>query len=412
MPSIFKKDLQYYRFSLYGFLKNQKFYEPFFLLFLLSRDISYFHVGVLYSIREITINLLEIPAGIISDSAGRRRTMLISFAFYILSFILFYLSGTYLMMIAAIIVFGMGDVFRTGTHKAMIYDYIESKGWSADRVVYYGHTRAWSQRGSAVSSLISAAIVIITNSYSLVFLFAVVPYIINFINLATYPSWLDGSQKKFSLSNFSGSFIEVIRSLRKTFSRGYIIRLYSNSTIISGYFNSAKDYLQPLLVAFTVSLPLLPSINDTDRSSVIVGLVYFIIFILTSRASLLAGRFTSFTGSEARGMNISYILFLLSGLISGIFFHLGIGIISIFFFVLIFVIENLRRPVCVAKIANETDSSALSTYLSVDSQAKSLFTMILSPLIGLVADLVTPGAGVAVIAIILLAIFPFIRLKS
>jgi len=411
MTRQFKKDIQYYRFSLYGFLKNQKFYEPFFLLFLLNKDIGYLQVGVLYSIREIAINLLEIPAGVIADSAGRRRTMLISFAFYISSFILFYFSSSYSMLIIAMIVFGIGDVFRTGTHKAMIYDYLEANGWSSDRVSYYGHTRSWSQRGSAVSSLLAAAIVIITNSYNLVFLFAVVPYILNFINLLTYPAWLDGEQKKFNLKNFHINFLAVTRSLAKTLSRGYIIRLYSNSTLVSGYYNAAKDYLQPLIVAFAVAIPVLPSINETDRSSVMVGVVYFLIYLLTSRASLLSGPFVRKSGSEAGGMNISLIIFALAGLASGLLFHYGLESLSILFFVLIFVIENLRRPVCVAKIASETDSSALSTYLSVDSQLKSLFTMILSPLLGLFADMITPGASVAIFSLILLIIFPLIRIS-
>jgi len=154
MPATFKKDIQYYKFCLYGFLKNQKFYEPFFLLFLLSKDISYFQVGILYSIREITINLLEIPAGIIADSAGRRKSMLLSFILYIASFIVFYFSTGFAILTLAIIVFGMADVFRTGTHKAMIFSYLETNNWSHLKVDYYGHTRSCSQFGSAISSLI------------------------------------------------------------------------------------------------------------------------------------------------------------------------------------------------------------------------------------------------------------------
>lgn len=412
MTTQFRKDLQYFRFSLYGFLKNQKFYEPFFLLFLLNKDISYLQVGILYSIREIAINLLEIPAGVIADSAGRRRTMLISFIFYILSFILFYIASSYSALIVAMIVFGIGDVFRTGTHKAMIYDYLEANGWSGDRVAYYGHTRAWSQRGSAVSSLIAAAIVIITNSYNLVFLFAVVPYILNFINLLTYPAWLDGEQKSFTFRNFNNTFIKVIQSLARSFKKGYIIRLFTNSALVSGFYESAKDYLQPLVVAFAVAIPVLPSINNTDRSSVMVGIVYFVIFLITSRASQLSGSFAKASGSEARGMNLSFFIFAAAGVTSGFLFHLGFESLSILFFVLIFVIENLRRPVCVAKIAGETDSSALSTYLSVDSQLKSIFTMVLSPLLGLVADMVTPGASIAIFSIVLMIIFPFIRISK
>ena len=90
MPQKFNKDLQYYKFCIYGFLKNLRFFEPFLILFFLEKGLSFFQIGTLYAIREITINILEIPTGIVADSLGRRRTMIFSFIAYIISFIIFY----------------------------------------------------------------------------------------------------------------------------------------------------------------------------------------------------------------------------------------------------------------------------------------------------------------------------------
>ena len=137
--------------------------------------------------------------------------MLLSFILYIASFIVFYFSTGFAILTLAIIVFGMADVFRTGTHKAMIFSYLEANNWSHLKVDYYGHTRSCSQFGSAISSLIAAAIVIITNNYSMIFAFAIIPYILNLINLASYPSWLDGEQKKFDIRLFRQNFIKTVR---------------------------------------------------------------------------------------------------------------------------------------------------------------------------------------------------------
>ncbi|MCA1757803.1 MAG: MFS transporter [Bacteroidales bacterium] len=412
MATNFKKDIQYYRFSLYGFLKNQKFYEPFFLLFLLSRDISYFEAGLLYSIREVTINLAEIPAGVLADSSGRRRTMLFSFSFYIFSFLSFYFSHSFHTMAVAMILFGMGDVFRTGTHKAMIFDYLDTMGWSHDRVVYYGNTRSWSQRGSALSSLIAAAAVVLTSSYSLVFLFAIVPYLLNFINLATYPAWLDGDNSELTWEKFRKSFREVFISLKKTMKRAAILRIYTNSTLISAWYNSAKDYLQPLLAAFAVSLPFFKGMEDSDRSAITVGIVYFFIFLITSKASRLSGRFALATGSDRKAMNLSYLLFGGAALGSGLLYYSGHELAAVVLFVAVYAMENLRRPAVVAVIASNTDKKALSTYLSIDSQLKSLFTMVMSPLVGLAADKISPGAGVALLSVLVLILYPIVRLRK
>lgn len=412
MAARFKKDIQYFRFSLYGFLKNQKFYEPFFLLFLLSRDITFFQAGLLYSIREVTINLAEIPAGVLADSLGRRRTMLYSFTFYIISFLAFYFAHSFNTLALAMILFGMGEVFRTGTHKAMIYDYLDTKGWSDDRVTYYGNTRSWSQRGSAVSSLIAAAAVVLTNSYSLVFIFAIIPYLLNFINLATYPKWLDGTSSALSWSQFRQSFREIIVSLKKTVVKAKMIRIYSNSTIISAWYNSAKDYLQPLLAAFAVSLPFFTGMEEKDRSSVTIGIVYFFIFLATSGASRLAGRFAKATGSDIKAMNLSYLIFGGAALGSGIFYYFGYELYAVLLFVAVYFLENLRRPTVISVIATNTEKKALSTYLSIDSQLKSLFTMVMSPLIGLAADKISPGAGVALLSLLILLLFPLLRVRE
>ncbi|MDZ7739746.1 MAG: MFS transporter [Bacteroidales bacterium] len=412
MSDTYKKDIQYYKFCLYGFLKNQKFYEPFFLLFLLSKDISFFQAGVLYSIREITKNLLEIPAGAVADAAGRRKSMLFSFTLYIISFIIFYFSTGFAILAVAITVFGMADVFRTGTHKAMIFNYLDVNDWSHLKVKYYGATRSCSQTGSAISSLIAAAIVILSNNYSMIFAFAIIPYIINFINLATYPSWLDGDQKKFNPVLFRRSFVKTLKSLTVAFRNKWTIRIFISSSLPSGLFNSVKDYLQVLILSLAATLPFMESFTEKDKSSVLIGISYFIIYMITSRASSMAWRFSGRSGSVYRAMNISLLLISMAGILTGLLFHTGTEFIALFLFLVIYLMENLRRPVAVAGIADRMGNESLSTFLSTDSQLKSVFTMILSPVVGLLADAISPGTGIMAAAAIILLVYPLVRLRE
>ncbi len=154
----FTKDKQYYKFCFYGFFKNLKFFEPFLMLFFLDKGISFLQIGTLYAIREISINIIEIPSGIFADILGRKKTMITSFIAYIASFIVFYFSQNYVWLVIAMVFFSFGDAMRTGTHKAMIFDYLEINSWMSEKVTYYGHTRSWSQIGSAISSIIAAII--------------------------------------------------------------------------------------------------------------------------------------------------------------------------------------------------------------------------------------------------------------
>ena len=104
----FTKNLQYYKFCAYGFLKNLRFFEPFLVLFFLDKGLSFFQIGILYGIREIGVNILEIPTGVAADLLGRRRTMVFSFVAYILSFLLFSLTSVFAVFIAAMVLFSFG----------------------------------------------------------------------------------------------------------------------------------------------------------------------------------------------------------------------------------------------------------------------------------------------------------------
>ncbi|MDY7028336.1 MAG: MFS transporter, partial [Spirochaetota bacterium] len=175
-----KKDIQYYKFCAYGFLKNLQFYDPYLILFFREAGIEYFQIGILFSIREISTNILEIPTGMLADSFGRRRAMMNAFGAYIAAFLIFYFYPAFSMYAAAMVLFAVGEAFRSGTHKAMILDYLKRNGMQHLKVHYYGHTRSWSQRGSAVSALIAALLVFLSGSYRNVFLFTTIPYVVDF----------------------------------------------------------------------------------------------------------------------------------------------------------------------------------------------------------------------------------------
>ena len=87
---MFRKDRMFHRFALYGFLKNLKFFEPFIILFFREAELSFFQIGLLFSIRDLATNVLEVPTGVYADAFGRRRSMVMAFVSYIVSFIIFF----------------------------------------------------------------------------------------------------------------------------------------------------------------------------------------------------------------------------------------------------------------------------------------------------------------------------------
>jgi MFS family permease len=183
----FTKNIQYYKFCSYGFLKNLRFFDAFFILFLVAKGMTFTQIGILYAVREISINVFEIPSGIAADTYGRTNSLIGSFFAYIVSFLVFYFSAGFWLFFLAFVLYGIGDAFRTGTHKGIIIDYLKINNWESQKISYYGHTRSWSQLGSAVSSLIAGFIVFVSGSYDKIFLYSTIPYVLNLILLFSYP---------------------------------------------------------------------------------------------------------------------------------------------------------------------------------------------------------------------------------
>jgi MFS family permease len=404
---MYKKDLQYYRFCSYGFLKNLRFYEPFLILILKEEGLSYTAIASLYAIREISRNIMEIPAGVFADLFGRRRSMIIAFSSYIISFILFFLAGSFAAYIPAFLFFAVGDAFRTGTHKAMIFTYLQLKSWEKHKVDYYGHTRSWSQIGSAISAISAGTLLFLTREYKLIFLFTTLPYLLDLINLATYPANLEGVEKRRK-----GQMSDAIRRILKDFAMSFSKKELRNTVLsissYTGYYKAVKDFIQPVIQAFAIGIPLLAIQSEEKRTAILVGLIYFAIYLLSSLAARNSGRFVRIFRSPVKALLWSVFIGSAMGIVSGSALILNQEFLAIIFFTGIYLIENLRKPIGIGSIADNLKPGILASVLSAESQAETLFATVFVLLLGFLVDKLGLGIGilsVSALAFILYYIF-------
>ncbi len=407
-----KKDLQYYKFSFYGFFKNLRFFESFLILFFLEKGITYVEIGFLYSIRSVAIVVTEIPSGAVADAVGRRRTLIMAFLVYIFSFLTFYFSNTFLVMAVAMMLFAIADAFRSGVHKAMIFHYLQKNNQTSQKADYYGHTRSWSQKGSAFSSIIAAAIVFYSGEYKIIFLASVIPYLIDMLLVWSYPKWLDGDMKNFDALSVMQKFRQVEQGFVQTFKNADFLKILVNLTIYTGYFKAVKDYVQPVIKMLALSVPAFAYWNDDKKTALFIGIFYFVVYMLTSWSSKKSGRFAERYKNYLKPMNLTLLVGFSAGLVSGLFYLLGWYSLAVIAFVAILMIENLRKPIGVAAIADLSHDHAMATVLSLSSQVKSVFAAIIAPLIGWVAQSQGPGMGIAVVSLLLIAGYPLYRLAQ
>lgn len=399
-----KRDSQFYRFAAYGFLKNLRFFDPFLILFFREMGLSFLQIGTLISVREVATNFLELPTGIIADLYGRRLSMVLSMVSYLSSFIVFYFFPSFYVYMIAMIAFAFGEAFRTGTHKAMILEYLRINGMTDMKVHYYGATRAASQLGSAVNALIAAFLVFYSGSYKIVFLASVLPYAANLVNLMLYPKELDGELR-------SGEKRETIKAFLGIFRSGDALKGVLNSSLYDAFFKVVKEYLQPILKALALGLPIMIAFSAEQRTSVIVGVVYFVIYIATSYASKNAGRLSGKFGNEARALNYTYIFGAVLIIFSGIFQIFALQVLAVLTFFFLFILENFRRPINISYISDNIDHKTMASGLSVESQLKTLLMAIFAPLIGFMADKLGVGSAITIAGAAMLCLFAFVKLN-
>ncbi|MCK5804850.1 MAG: MFS transporter [Lentisphaeria bacterium] len=373
-----------FRFSLYGFLKNQRYFEPFLILIFREKGMSFAMIGVLIAFREVCVNVFEIPTGAIADVLGRRKSMVVSFSGYILSFAVFATSLSLGALFVAMLLFAVGEAFRTGTHKAMIFDWLEREGRGAEKTAVYGYTRSWSKKGSALCVVISAIIVWFSDTYTGVFWMCLLPYVANVINLWTYPAYLDGDvEKHFALA-------PVVRKLRKAvktaIQRPHLRRILLEAMGFEGCFKSSQIYLQPLLLASVVAVPMLVHVAERKRTAVLVGAVYAVLHLLSAVASRNAKRIGGDKVAQERGAlglwrcNLVVFGLMLLGAL------LEMHPLMIACLVFLAVLQNLWRPLLVSRCADETSPDIMATVLSIESQGKAIFVVVFAPLLGFAVD--------------------------
>lgn len=394
---------QMLKFGMYGFLKNLRFFEPFLILFFLEvGNLNLFQVGILISIREIIIYIVEIPSGVIADMYGKKTQLVMCFLFYILSFITFFFGGLYpsfFIFVLAMGLYGFGEAFRSGTHKAMIMQFLDVEDIEEPKSEVYGKTRSMSLIGSTVMSILSVILILwVKGEYQYLFLIAIIPYSLDLLMILTYPKYMNHrKESEFKLKQF---LKENWLSLKYVFKKRKVRNFVLDASSFQAGFKSIKDYIQPLVVTASMGFILFSQLDTEENEKVYIGIIYAVIYIISALASRNAYKLEDKV-DKIKAINSAWLFMGGISLLLGFFTE---SIVIIFAtFTIMYIILNLRRPIMVQEIGNVTEEGRRASALSIQAQLTSLLLVIFAPIIGLIADyslaLLFKLVGITMIAI-------------
>jgi len=406
-----KKDFQVKKFCYYGFLKNLRFFEPYLYIYLLQVvELNLFQIGLLLSIREFTMYIFEIPSGIFADQYGKKNELVLCFIFYIISFFLFYVGNQFLIIIFGMIFFGLGEAFRSGTHKAMIYSYLEQKGWFNYKTFVYGRTRSYSLIGSSISSFIAIYLVIQFPEIKTIFLFSIIPYLLDLLLIISYPSSLNEPiETKFSFKKF---MIFSIEKFKNMVTNTMLRKIVLSSSIFDAIFKSLKDYIQPILsnLILASGTYIISTMDAEVQLKIALGMIYGVIYIFSAWVSRNIYRLNT-KWSSADLMDISYVIFGVTFFVLSFTIKKELITIVILLYLLLYLLKDGRRPLVVDVFGNYMKKDERATVMSIESQTRSLLMVILAPLMGYIAHRFSIPTLFLMIGLSLLIIIHFIRVK-
>ncbi|MGM0378198.1 MAG: MFS transporter [Bacillota bacterium] len=376
------KTKQVRKFAFYGFFKNLRFFEPYLLIYFIENSLSFFQIGLLFSIREAVIYIFEVPSGVIADYYGKKNELMMCFIFYIISFIMFFVDTHFWFMIIAMIFFGLGEAFRSGTHKSMIYEFLEKKDLYHLKSRVYGFTRSYSKIGSSISSFASIIIVLNIEHYKTIFIFSIIPYILDFLLIKSYPDYFN---KRETDEISIRIFYELIKKqIKSIFENLKLKDTIFNSAIYNSVFTMIKDYIQPVIVMLLFSIFTLKGDIET-LTKIYLGVTYGFFSIgsvIVSRNSYKINEYIS----AQKAFKVTFLL--LSILLITLSFTINYELIylTLFIYFYIYVSKDLRKPQFVEICGNLMKKTERATVMSVANQIKSSLVIFVAPILGLISD--------------------------
>jgi MFS family permease len=377
------------RFCLYSVLKNLRFADPFLFLFLLDLDYSYATIGMLLGFERLVLALLEIPSGVLADYWGRRRSVAACFLFYAASFTVFPFAAEQAeparlaWLYAAAALFGLGEAFRTGGHKAIMLDWLDSRGESHRATHVIAVTRSFSKGSAAAAAVAGGGMIWLTERYDAAFLLSAAAAGAGFVLMLTYPRHLEGEHARAGVGRKGGEPLRLLPRFGRLAAAAGVLPLFLQSVVFESQSRMLlKYYLQPFLregleargLAILGAGALWVGINELLREGA--GGV----------AARMAPGYEARSRGPHRALQRAYAAMVVLSLAMGLCQLRGWLLAGLLVLLLATMLQNLRRPVFVGAFNRVMDKPHRATTLSIESQSRSMLAAALLPITGWTAD--------------------------
>ncbi len=400
-----------FRFYLYSVFKNIRFADPFFILFLHDIHLDFTTIGILLGLQHLITVVFEIPAGALADYWGRCRATSLCFVSYFISFTgfawvassadlltsdLLGVSFSRLGIVAVcMLFFSLGEALRTGSHKAIMLDYLELRGIADQATRLIGRTRMISKFSSGLSAIAGGTLLAFTSRYDPLFAGSAIAALGGFILMLTYPEELDGGAlRNEELGRVTFSLRNVAKG-GKTFLQSRDMRLMLiQSLLFESQFKVVLKYFsQPFFKGAMMSIGV-PFLHASGGAGIVSSGAFWVGVheLLRDGVGGIGARFSesfeSRCGSGKSALKTLYFASVVTLIVLAVssffpFVNLILGILAVLTLTLL---QNTRRPIFISEFSKGMVKSQRAFFLSAESVLCAMVVAVIMPILGLVAD--------------------------
>ena len=364
----------------YGYLATKASFEtPVWVLFLLSRDISYTGVSVLQATLALVVLIAEVPSGVIADRFGRRNSILICVFLRSIAWIGVAFAWSFTTFFVLFAAYAVGNAFRSGTEDAWLYDVLAERTDEDEFAHVRGRGRSIKLIITAITNVVGGWLATIDLTYPWLATGAAMAVGLVFVWSFPEPD-IDGEED----GNDQFTILDARDVIREHVLRPPVGTFVVYSAVFYAALGGAKQFIQPI-------------VSGTGITFLGLGGLYAAFTALTAVASYYTSTVKERVGIR-RWFTVVPVAF---GLAFALAFTSPYAAVASF--VILLPVRSLSSTLGSQYINDHVSSLGRATVLSATSMVYSLAAAPVTLAAGVAADLVSPVVAVSILGVGLVA---------
>ena len=358
-----------------------RFFIPVLALFYISSQVTLAQFTIIMSVFSLTTLLLEIPTGVVADLLGKKKTLLLSRAMYIIEIALIaFFNGFWVFLIAKVIS-GIGVSLGSGTNSALIYDSLKKIGKTNEHKKVVGKLNFISNISMAFVFIIGAYLFSVNSKLPAIASLPLIGlgFILTFFLKEPY-----NPVKKF---NFNNLFVHLKEGIRYFVNQKYLVYL----AFFTFFIGSAISMMLSLSSAY---------FNAIMIPVALIGEAAFVSNLFTAYSSKKAYYFEKKFGERKTLLIIQVVAF-----VSVLLMSLVIPYYGVLFYLLLTFMQGFYEVIIVDYTNRHVKTSHRATMLSINNMFDNIGIFLLFPVLGYLIKSYSMGFSLMFLGIFLFVCF-------